>query len=243
ALQLFAGLPFGPEPREFLAWFLHGGGQKAFEKLYQRRNIHALACGLTIPGGGWFKSQVSAPADFKGLNVAAAGLASKVLAKLGVEPALFAAGDIRQALKQGSVAGALVSLPSADLSLEIQREAKNYYFPGWQHQAGVLELLINLERWRALGREQQTRIRQVCVANLGASLAAGEAAQFGALKQLVLDGVEVRRWSPEMIKALGNAWSAVLADEIARDKDFKRIWKGLKEFRTDYAIWRELGYL
>ncbi len=244
ALQLFAGVPFGPGPQEFLAWFLEGGGRKAFEQLYRRRNIHALPCGLAIPGGGgWFKGEVAGPGAFSGLRVAVSGLAAKVLAKLGARPVLLAAGDIRQALKQGSIDGAVVSVPSADRSLDIHLEAKNYYFPGWQRQAGILELMINLGRWRALDADQRRHIERVCAANLGISLARGEAAQFSALKGLVIDGVEVRRWSRQVTDALRAAWAEVLAAELARDKDFKRIWEKLKRFREEYAIWAELGYL
>ena len=155
----------------------------------------------------------------------------------------MAAGDIRQALKRGAIDGAVVSLPSADRSLDIHLEAKNYYFPGWQQQAGILELMINLGRWRALSASQREQIERVCTANLGTSLAQGEAAQFSALKGLVMDGVVVRRWPPEMTDALRAAWAEVLAEEVAGNRDFKRIWEKLKLFREDYAIWRELSYL
>ncbi len=244
ALQLFAAIPFGPGPQEFLAWFLYGGGRQAYEKLYRRRNIHALPCGVTIPaGGGWFKREVARPAALRGLKVAVSGLAAKVLAKLGARPVLLAAGDIRQALKRGAIDGAVLSVPSADYSLDIHLEAKNYYFPGWQQQAGILELLINLDRWRAISTRQREQIERVCAANLGTSLAQSEAAQFSALKELVMDGVEVRRWPPEMTAALNAAWMEVLAEEVAGNRDFKRIWEELERFREDYAIWRELSYL
>jgi len=243
ALQLFGAIPFGPQPTEFLAWFDRGGGRQEFEAIYHKRNIHGLLCGIAVPGGGWFKREVEQPGDLNGLRLAASGLAAKVLAQLGAKPSRMAPGDVAEGFKAGALDGAVGMLPSAGVALKLNQSAKFQYFPGWHRQAGALELLVNLPRWRALDDDAKAGIEAVCAANLGKSLAESEAGQFAALKELVLAGVEVRQWKPAMIDALRNAWRSVASEQASENQDFRRVWKQLGAFREDYAIWRELGYL
>jgi TRAP-type mannitol/chloroaromatic compound transport system substrate-binding protein len=56
-------------------------------------------------------------------------------------------------------------------------------------------------------------------------------------------GVQVRRWSPEIMTALDKAWKEVIAEESTKNANFKRVWDSYIKFRADYAIWREYGYL
>jgi TRAP-type mannitol/chloroaromatic compound transport system substrate-binding protein len=57
------------------------------------------------------------------------------------------------------------------------------------------------------------------------------------------NGVQIRRWSPEIIAAYEKAWNEVVAEESAKNPNFKRIWDSYAQFRRDYAIWRDMGYL
>ena len=40
-----------------------------------------------------------------------------------------------------------------------------------------------------------------------------------------------------------SAWEEVIAEESAKDPDFKRAHESLAAFRKQYAIWKEHGYL
>ena len=61
-----------------------------------------------------------------------------------------------------------------------------------------------------------------CV-NTGARIASrceGEAIQGKALKELKAKGVQIHRWSPEILAALDAAWQEVVQEESAKDGDF-----------------------
>lgn len=244
ALQLFGAIPFGPDLREYLAWFRLGGGREVYEEIYHRRNLHGIVCGVSGPAGaGWFQRPIDKIGDLADLRIAAVGLTAQVLKTVGAIPIRLAPGDQASAFERGAIDAASFSNPTTDQAAGIHRHARHYYFPGWFQQLGVVDLLIHLPQWTRLSNRQKSLIQSACDANIARSLAASEAGQFELLKSLILQGIDVRRWSPELLAALKAGWTRVVAAESAADPDFAKVWKSLKTFRRDYAIWRELGDL
>lgn len=244
ALQLFGGVPFGPDQTEFLAWFRFGGGEQIYDDLYNGLGIHSVVCGVEPPaGGGWFKRPIETPDDFKSLKVAAAGLPGSVLRGLGVDSSQLPPADIMVESHAADLDGAIFAVPTADSSLGLHRLMDYYYFPGWHKQSGLLELLVNLTRWNALSDAQRQVIEVACASNIADGLARAEAGQFDALKSLVISGVTVAKWEEPVLSALRQAWLRVAAEQAANDRTFRRAWQSLNRFREDYSIWRELGYL
>ena len=243
ALQLFSAVPFGPSAGEYLAWIEFGGGNEIAQKIYAKHGIHRIYCGLASPSGsGWFRKPIHTVQDFQGLKMRFSGLGAKVVQKLGVDTNSLKEGDIFLALESGSIDGVQYSLPSIDAKLGFHEMAKHYYLPGWHQPATLIELMINAERWKTLTKTARAQINTVCGDNVRYGLAVGEARQFSALKNLHAKGVEIHRWTPEIMTALKGAWQKVVDEESAANKQFKKAWQSLSNFRQDYAIWRELGY-
>ena len=244
ALQFFTTVPFGPEAGEYLAWMEFGGGRQLFEEIYAPHNIHPIHCGMISPeGSGWFREEITSLEQLKGLKMRFFGLGGKVVEKLGVSAQLLAPGDIFPALELGTIDAAEFSMPAIDLDLGFHQIAKHYYFPGWHQPSSLLELIINMERWAALSERQQALIEMACGDSIRWGIAEGEAIQFGALRELQAKGVTLHLWSPEILAALEAAWAEVVAEEAAKDADFKRVWESLSAFRADYKLWRDYGYL
>jgi TRAP-type mannitol/chloroaromatic compound transport system substrate-binding protein len=244
ALQFFTAVPFGANAGETIAWMYFGGGQELFEELYAPHNIHPLACNLISPeGSGWFREPINSLDDFKGLKMRFFGLGAKVMEKLGVSTQLIAGGDIFPALELGTIDATEFSMPAIDLDLGFHQVAKHYYFPGWHQPLSMGEFIINMDRWNALTAHQQEIINAACKESMLRGLAQGEAIQFGALQELQSKGVTLHRWSPEILAALEQAWGEVVAEEAAANADFARVWASLSEFRENYKVWGDYGYL
>ena len=244
ALQLFGSVPFGPQAGEYLAWVKFGGGQEIFDKLYAEHGIKSLFCGLIAPeASGWFSKEINTVEDLKGLKMRFFGLGAKVMEKLGVSTQLLSAGDIYPALELGTIDATEFSMPAIDLKLGFHQVAKYYYFPGWHQQSTFFDLMMNKEKWDALDKTQQAQIVAVCNDNLAYGFAEGEAIQFAALKELQEKGVNIKKWSPEMLGAMRGAWEEVAAELSADDADFKMAYESLQEFRANYKIWKDIGYL
>ncbi len=244
AVQFFTAVPFGPNVGEGIAWMYHGGGLELMQEIYARHNIYSQPCNLISPeGSGWFTKEIKSVDDLKGLKMRFFGLGAKVMEKLGVSTQLIAGGDIFPALELGTIDATEFSMPAIDLELGFYQVAKHYYFPGWHQPLSMGELMINLDNWNSLTQHQQELVNAACKESLIRGLAQGEAIQYPALKELESKGVTFHRWSPEIMQALESAWAEVVAEEAASDEDFKRVWDSLQEFRSNWKIWGDLGYL
>ena len=244
ALQFFTAVPFGPRAGEAIAWLYYGGGEELLQELYAPHNIHPLQCNLISPeGSGWFREPIETLEDLKDLKMRFFGLGAKVMEKLGVSTQLIAGGDIFPALELGTIDATEFSMPAIDLELGFYQVAKHYYFPGWHQPISMGELIINMDRWNALNTTQQEIVKAACKESMLRGLAQGEAIQFGALQELQNKGVTLHRWSPEILAALEKAWQEVVAEEAAANADFARVWESLSEFRKNYKVWGDYGYL
>ena len=56
-------------------------------------------------------------------------------------------------------------------------------------------------------------------------------------------GVENRYWSEQMLELFRAKWDEVVAEESAKDPQFKKIWSKLVAFRGNYATWSEWAFL
>lgn len=242
--NFFGSIPYGPGVGEYLAWLDYGGGKQLMAEMYGKYGIHALTCGMAPPeGSGWFRKEIKTLDDLKGLKMRFLGLGAKAMAKLGVATQLIAPGEIYQALQLGTIDAAEFSTPVQDLKLGFYQVAKFYYLPGWHQQSTALELLVNKKKWDALSDSHKAIIEQACGETIRQSVAYGESAQFGALKEMQAKGVQVKTWSPEFLAAFRKSWEEVAAEEAAANPMFKKTWDSYSAFRRDYSTWRDLGFL
>jgi len=245
AFHLFSAVPFGPGSAEYLAWTYYGGGLQLARELYGKQDIHNIPCAIFPPeASGWFRKEIKTVADLKGIKMRFVGLGANVVAKLGVAPQTIAAGDIFSALQTGTIDATEFSVPSIDQRLAFHQVAKYYYFPGWHQQATFVDLYVHKKKWDRLSEAHKAIVEQACGDQIRDMIAEGEAGQWKAMTEMRdKNGVQIRRWSPEILAALEKAWKEVIAEESAKNPNFKRVYDSYARFRSDYAIWRDHGYL
>ena len=244
ALAFFTAVPFGPPAGEFLAWLNYGGGLDIYREIYARHDIVGMPCNILAPeASGWFREEILAPDDLRGLKMRFFGLGARVMQKMGVSTQLLAPADIYPALQGGVVDAIEFSLPAIDLELGFYEVAKHYYFPGWHQQASVLELLINQARWNELPESYRTIVEVACGDGMNWGFVKSEALQAAALQALEGKGVTIHRWPEATLDALRATWAEVVAEESAKDPLFKRIWDSYSSFRESYATWKQYGYI
>ncbi len=95
ALAFDGGVPFGMTYRQHNAWMLMGGGLELLRQVYADFGVIQFPGGNTgAQMGGWFRKEIKALADLKGLRMRIPGLGGLVMGRLGVVPQTLAAGDI-----------------------------------------------------------------------------------------------------------------------------------------------------
>ncbi len=243
--SFFSAVPFGPDFGEYTAWMYEGGGVELMDEIMAEHNMKMLICGTLSPeGAGWFREEITSVEDLEGLRMRIFGLGGAVMEKLGVSTQLLAPGDIYAALDRGALDATEFSMPSLDLHFGFHEVANNYYFPGWHQMVTLMQLMINLDRWNELSDENQAILEYACHDITVRTLAEAEANQGPALRELQDEhGVALREWPEEILDAYREAWGEVVEDYKAQDETFARVWESYSEFREEYALWRELGYI
>jgi TRAP-type mannitol/chloroaromatic compound transport system substrate-binding protein len=245
AFALYGAVPFGPEGGEYIAWLKHGGGEQLMKELHAKYNVEVIPCGLISPeASGWFRKEIKSLDDLKGLKMRFLGLGANVMQTFGVSTQLLQAGEIFQALQLGTIDATEFSMPVMDVTLGFHQVAKHYYFPGWHQQSTLNELIISKKKWAEFSPQQRSIIQTACDANMLQMFADGEAAQFSVLQDLQKNkGVTLHRWPKEILDQFEKAWQKVAAEQAAKSPDFKKGWESYTEFRKNYKVWQDLGYL
>lgn len=244
AFNMFSSVPFGPDVGEYIAWLYYGGGVSMAREMFHKFGVHNIPCGLIPPeASGWFQHEIKTVEDLKGLKMRFFGLGAKVMEKLGVVTVQLPPGEVLEALKSGTIDAAEFSLPAMDQQLGFQDVAKFYYFPGWHQQATLFDLYINTTVWNGLSEKHRIIIETACGDTMRDMIAEGEALQWKAMKEMQAAGVKLKRWPPQILIAYENAWKEIVAEESARNPNFKRVYDSYAVFRENYAIWGNFNYL
>jgi TRAP-type mannitol/chloroaromatic compound transport system substrate-binding protein len=245
AFNMFSTVPFGPGIGEYMAWLYYGGGLPMAREMFAKYNLHNLPCAIIPPeASGWFRKEIKSVADLKGMKMRFFGLGAKVMEKLGVATQQLPPGEIFQALQLGTIDATEFSMPALDQRLGFFQVAKFYYFPGWHQQATWFDLYFNKAKWDAMPDRYRAIIELACGDLMREAIAEGEAIQWKAMKEMQeKGGVQIKVWPREILAAYEKAWNEVVAEESAKNPNFKKVYDSYAQFRRNYGIWRELGYL
>ncbi len=246
ALAFGTTVPFGLNAQQQNAWFYHGGGLDAVNKLYADFNVISFPAGNTgVQMGGWFKNNIQTVSDLNGLKMRIPGFGGKVMAELGVNVQVLPGGEIFLALERGAIDAAEFVGPYDDEKLGLNEAATYYYYPGWWEPGATLDATINLEAWNALPVEYQEVFKTAAYESNIDMLAKYDALNGAALESLVSKGTELVAYSDEILTAASEASTALLEDSAGQDASFKEIYEGWKQFRDSVRGWNrvnELGF-
>ena len=243
AAQFFTAVPFGMNGQGMNSWMYAGGGQELYREVYASHNLVPFPMGNTgVQMGGWFNKKINSVEDLKGLKMRMPGLGGKVLAKAGGAPVLLPGGEIYTALERGTIDATEWVGPYHDERLGLYRAAKYYYYPGWHEPGPVLELIVNKKAYDALDPALQKIIEIAAAAANVRMFSEFEGNNLAALRKLKDEHkVEVIPFPDEVIKTLRQYTNEVLAEEAAKDEQFKKVYEAYEAFRKDNDQWNNLS--
>ena len=231
-------VPFGMNYRQFNAWFYYGGGDKVLQEFYNNYNVHHLLGGNTgVQMGGWFRKEVKTLADIKGLKIRIAGLGGAVFASMGAVPQQIAGSDIYPALEKGTIDAAEWVGPYDDEKLGFYKVAKNYYFPGWWEPGPGINFFINKDAWAKLPKEFQEAFQAGAYEANVTMMAEYDHKNPASLRNLVKNGVKLKSYSQEILKAAYKGAQDLYADESAKNPNFKKIADHYFKYQKEQNQW------
>ncbi|MAM10931.1 MAG: C4-dicarboxylate ABC transporter substrate-binding protein [Rhizobiaceae bacterium] len=240
AVQLFGGVPFGPDAITYTGWLYDGGGREIWSDIYEKQGVVTIPCGLMdSESGGWYNFRIESIDDFKGKKLRFAGLAGEVLAKHGASVVLLSGGDIYPSLEKGIIDGTELSMPAIDETLGLEDVAKYYYLPGWHQPAAMNELIINKRKWDEMDDSAHALIEDMCLATNMRSIISTVVSNAEAVSKFEEKGTEIMTFPPAVLDVLEATTADVMAEQAESDPDFKRVWDSLQAYRDQAAPWAD----
>jgi len=242
AFSLDTAIPFGLNARQMNAWCYFGDGLAILREFFAKYNV------VNFPGGnsgtqmgGWFRKEIKSLDDLKGLKIRIPGFGAEVFLALGAVPQALPSAEIYPALERGAIDAAEWVGPYDDEKLGLYKVAKFYYYPSWWEPGPMFSFYLNKEQWDKLPKPYQTAFETAATeANLR-MLAGYDARNPPAIQRLVQNGVQLRRYPDDAMKAAYDAAQKIYAEESARNPDFKKIYDSQRAFQQVSDIWMGLA--
>ncbi len=243
ASQYVASIPFGLTAQELNAWFQYGGGQEIADKIYGELGTKFFPSGNSgVQMGGWFNKEMNSIEDYKGLKMRIPGLGGEVIKAAGANVVNLSGGQISSSLLSGAIDATEWVGPYNDLAFGLYKSAKYYYYPGWHEPGTVLDCFINRAKWDALPSDLQAIVEAANTAVNQLVLSEFVARNSAALDDLINKrGVQLRRFSDDILRKLGALSAEVLADLTSKDPLSAEVYKSLTDFRKQAIGWSKIS--
>ncbi len=242
AASLFGTGPvFGANAAQILAWMHFGGGKELYRELVEdvlKLNMVGFFC-MPMPTQplGWFKKEVKTADDLKGLKYRTVGLATQIMQQIGMSVVQLPAGEIVPALEKGTIEAFEFNNPTSDRRFGAQNVSKIYMMSSYHQAAEFFEILINKDKFKALGSELQAILEYAAeaanTANYGLAMDQYSKDLQGLIKE---DGVKVIRTPESILKAQLASWDKAL-EELNQDPFFKKVVDSQKAWSERVAYY------
>ena len=243
AFNFFAAVPMGMTANEMTAWIRFGGGQELWDELSGQFNVKPLLGGNTgTQMGGWFQKDIRAVEDFQGLRIRMPGLGGEVMKRLGATPVTKQGGELFQALSQGNIDATEWIGPWNDLAFGFHTIVKKYYYPGIHEPGTVLGLGTNLDLWNDMSPKERNIFENAAMAENDYMYSEFNANNARALDTLINEhGVELNRFSDEILARLAAVSGEVVADAAKSDAFTKRVYDSFMSARKGSIRWGSIA--
>lgn len=238
ALSLETTMPFGLNTRQLTAWTYDGGGMELLREMFAQYNILNFPGGSTgAQMGGWYRKEVNALADLKGLKIRIPGFGAEIFSQLGAVPQSLPGGEIYPALERGAIDAAEWTVPYDDEKLGFYKVAKYYYYPGWWEPGTQLVYYVNRDHWAKLPKSYQAAFEVAMQESHLRMLAAYDAKNPPAVQRLVQNGAQLRRYPDDVLLKAYEAAQAIYAEESEKNPTFRKIYESMRAFQHASDTW------
>jgi TRAP-type mannitol/chloroaromatic compound transport system substrate-binding protein len=188
--------------------------------------------------GGWYAKEIGTVADLDGLKFRMPGLGGEILKTFGVNVILLPGSEVLPALTSGAIDGTEWIGPAADMGKGLFKVVKNYYYPGWHEPATILDGFFDLNEWENLDADLKAIVTEAAVATNLKILSKFQAVNNVALQKLLKEhGVNIRRYSDELVQAIGARATELLPELAARTPEGKELFNHIIDFRKGMLDW------
>jgi TRAP-type mannitol/chloroaromatic compound transport system substrate-binding protein len=192
--------------------------------------------------GGWFRREVKALADLRGVKIRSLGLGGEIYRRLGATPQTTPPAEILTSLQSGVLDAAEFVGPGTDMALGLYRVAPFYYYPGFNKPNGTGECIVSLKAWNGLSDELKAIVAHACATEANYALAEMEQLNANALDALVKQhNVKLSAFSTDLVAGARKQADDVLGELAQRDAISAKVHDSYKAFRARTAPWSHVS--
>jgi TRAP-type mannitol/chloroaromatic compound transport system substrate-binding protein len=234
AASLFGtGPSFGMDAEMFAGWLQYGGGKEMYAELINEvLKLDVLSffnSPMPTQPLGWFKREIKAPDDLKGLKYRTVGLSADLFNELGVAVTILPGPEIVPALERGVIDGAEFNNPSSDKLLGFADVVKFLMVQSYHQPVEVLEFLINKTKYESMPQDLQAIIKYAAVAQSADSTWKYFLDQNSKdLQEFQAKGVTVMTTPRSVLEAQLKAWDVIVERESKADPFFAKVIESQK---------------
>lgn len=239
SISFVAAMPFGLNGQEQNAWAYNGGGIEMADKhAYNPLGLKFLPLGNTgNQMGGWYNKEINTTENLKGLKFRMPGLGGEILKSMGTNVILLPGSEVLVALTSGAIDGTEWIGPAADLGKGLHKVAKYYYYPGWHEPGTILDAFFDKKEWDSLDSELQDIVTYAAATTNMQVLSEFQAINNVAIGKLIEEGVQVKKYSDELLNAVGKRAETVIPALAGKSADSRAVFNHLIDFRNGMVNW------
>ena len=237
--QFFSSVPFGMNSKQMNSWIISGGGYKLYREIYEPFNLIPFVGGNTsMQMGGWFNKEINSFDDLKGLKMRIPGFGGKVLSKAGGTAVTVAGGEIYTNLERGVIDATEWIGPYHDYLMGFYQVAKYYYYPGWHEPGGVLEMIVNKDKFLELPSDLQEILKKgIESLNIWMQCEFDSKNSIYLNKLLNEENVQLRQFPKDVLDTFKSKTEEVIQEMIETDSKSKKIFEAYDKFRVSFKDW------
>lgn len=244
AYSLFGtGPSFGMDANTLLAWYEYGGGKDMYAELHKIMNFDVVGFlygPMPTQPLGWFKKQVTGPAQFKGLKYRTVGLSVDVFKELGASVVALPGGEIVPALDRGLIEAAEFNNASSDRLLGFPDVSKICMLQSYHQPLECFEILFNGKKYNALPADLKAIIAYAAQAS-SADMSWKAIDRYSTDYQEMQSKQKVKffKTPKEILLAQLKAWDTVVARKAQENPFFAKVLDSQKKFAARAVKWAQ----
>src|SRR5262245_20842849 len=222
------GIPasWGWDAHSMLAWFYAGGGEALYKELVndilKLNLVGFLYYPMPTQPLGWFKKEIKAGDDFKGMKYRTVGLSADVFKELGASVTILPGGEIVPAMDRGLLDAAEFNNPSSDILLGFPDVSKFYMMGSHHQQVECFEIIFNKQKFDALSPELKAILRNAAHAASADQIFTAHDRYSKDLEEIKKRNVQIFHTGEAVLNAQLAAWDKVLTEQ-SKEPFFKKV--------------------
>lgn len=233
---------FGMDGMDYYAWYYDGGGMALLEEFYKdilKLNLVGFPIPTDYPQGlGWFKKPINSLKDLKGMKYRIYGIGAETYGRLGVSVVTLPGGEIVAAMERGVIQGAEWINCLEDKKLGLHKVAKYYYTPGMHEPVTGGQIIFNKDVWAKMPADLQEMVKVASVYATMQRNFAFNRETADACKELIAEGVEIRKTPDDILKNFLDTWEKIQAEYVAKDPFYAKVIASQKKYAENVVPFR-----